>query len=102
MRLEPCNGIVLTVTTSSVVASRPCLLTHVSLNPAAAAATVSLYDPLPNTTTTVGATLRVTLVAAASVSSTHMALDSAVEFSNGCVAVVTGTGATANVGTATV
>lgn len=106
MRPETCNGAVLTVTASSVIASRNCVVTHVSINPAAAASAISLYDPpyaptLPGvapTLTTTGATLRVTINTPASVSSASLPLIAGVEFQNGCIAVVTGTGATANVG----
>lgn len=108
MRPESSNGIVLTVTASSVIAARNCIVTSLALNPAAAACTVSLYDPLPwiaapgvtaGTPTTVGATLRVTLSNAASVGSVSSNINSSgIEFVNGCIAVVTGTAATANVG----
>jgi hypothetical protein len=97
MRQEPSNGVVLTVTASATVSDRNCIVQAVSLNPAAAACTVSLYDPLPNTVTTTNATLRVTLSAPASVASPCLPLPSGVEFSNGCIAVVTGAGATATV-----
>lgn len=107
MRQEPSNGIVLTVTATSVVSDRNCIVTSVALNPAAAACTVSLYDPLPviqapgitaAAQTTVGATLRVTLSSPASVGSTVLPLTSGIAFANGCLAVVTGVGATAGVG----
>lgn len=110
MREESSTGVVLTVTASANVATRNCIVTSVSLNPAAAGCSVSLYDPAPFVTspgvtptlTTVGATLRITLVAPASVSSVSHALNSGVEFANGCVAVVTGAGATANIGFAVI
>jgi hypothetical protein len=104
MREESSNGVVLTVTASAVVSDRNCVVTAISLNPAAAACTVSLYDPLPviqapgitaAAQTTVGATLRLTLSAPASVASPCLPLPSGVEFANGCLAVVTGAGATA-------
>lgn len=108
MRPESSNGVVTTVTTSAVIAARNCIVTSLALNPAAAACTVSLYDPLPwiaspgvtaGSPTTVGATLRVTLVNAASVGSVSAMINtSGIEFVNGCIAVVTGTGATANIG----
>lgn len=102
MRQETCNAAVLTVTASSVISARNCVITHVSLNPAAAACTVSLYDPLPfvagTAPTTVGATLRVTLSSPATVATPSLPLLAGAEFANGCIAVVTGAGATANVG----
>lgn len=107
MRPETCTGVVLTVSASAPISANNCVITALSLNPAAAACTVSLYDPLPQikapgvtsaAQTTVGATLRVTLSAPASVGSVSIPLPSAIEFQNGCIAVVTGTAATANVG----
>jgi hypothetical protein len=93
------NGVVTTVTTSATIANRNCIITSVSLNPAAAACTVSLYDPpVGGVMTTTGATLRITLSAPASVASACSPLDSGIEFANGCVAVVTGIAATANIG----
>lgn len=106
MREESSNGVVLTATASVVVSDRNCVVTALNLNPAAAACTVSLYDPLPviqapgvtaGAQTTVGATLRVTLVAPASVGSVSIPLPSGIEFANGCLASVTGAGATATV-----
>lgn len=111
MREESSNGVVVTVTASSVIALRNCIVTAVCLNPAAAACTVSLYDPLPwigapgvtaASPTTVGATLRVTMTAPASVSSVSTPYTSGIEFANGCIAVVTGTAATANIGWAVI
>lgn len=107
MRPETCNGAVLTVSANALVSNRNCVITHISLNPAAAACTVSLYDlPPPSSAvvvtqgnaTTVGATLRVTLSSPATVASPSLPLLAGVEFANGCIAVVTGAGATANVG----
>lgn len=102
MRQEPSNAIVVPVTASQTIAARNCVVTAVTLNPAAAACTVSLYDPPPNTATTTNATLRVTLVAPASVSSAVLPLSSSIEFANGCIAVVTGVGATSTVAWATI
>ncbi len=107
MRNEPSNGVVVTVTATSVISSRNCIVTLLSLTPAAAACTVSLYDPpyaptapgAAPTLTTTGATLRVTLSAPASVGSVSVPCSaSGIEFANGCIAVVTGVAATANVG----
>lgn len=97
MRPEPSDGVVMTVTASATVSDRPCVVQAISLNPAAAACTVSLYDPPANTVTTTDATLRVTLSAPASVASACLPLPSGVIFNNGCVAVVTGAGATATI-----
>jgi hypothetical protein len=98
----PSDGVVVTVTASYVVSDRNCVVTGVSLNPAGASCAVSLYDPPPVTSaggaqTTTGATLRVTLVAPASVASPTLSLENGIQFSNGCIAVVTGTGATATI-----
>jgi len=106
MREEPSRGVVLTVSASAPVSSNNCLVTAISLNPAAAAATVSLYDPLPQikapgitsaAQTTVGARLVVSMSAAASGGSVTLPLPSALEFNNGCIAVVAGVGATVSV-----
>lgn len=109
MREEPSNGVVVTVTTSSIISNRNCIVTGVGLNPSAAACTISLYDPPPfvtlqsgpgtaaGTPTTVGATLRITMSGAAAASSISTPYTSGVEFANGCIAVVTGVGATANI-----
>jgi hypothetical protein len=98
MNLEPSDGVVVTTAGSpTTVSNRNCIVTAVSLNPAAAACTVSLYDPPVNTTTTTNATLRVTLSAPASTLSACLPLPSGVQFLNGCIAVVTGAGATATI-----
>lgn len=97
MRPEPSNGVVVTTSASAVVSDRNCIVTALSLNPAAAACTVSLYDPPAGTSTTTNATLRVTLSSPASAVSACLPLPSGIEFSNGCIAVVTGAGATASV-----
>ncbi len=102
MRPEPSNSVVLTVTASSVIANRNCIITGLELVPAAVSCTVSLYEPawfleggIPTTT---NATLKVTLSAAAAGDSIPFPqAASGVEFKNGCVAVVVGTGAQANV-----
>lgn len=108
MRPESSNGTVLTVTVNALISNRNCIATSLALNPAAAACTVALYDLPPpadatvftqGNATTVGATLKVTLVAPASVGSVSSQINaSGIEFANGCIAVVTGAGATANVG----
>lgn len=108
MRPEPSNGTVLTVTANALISNRNCIVTSLALNPAAAACTVSLYDLPPpasatvvtqGNATTVGATLKVTLSNAASVGSVSAYINtSGIEFANGCIAVVTGAAATANVG----
>lgn len=111
MREETSNGVVLTVSASAPVSACNCVVTSVTLNPAAAACTVSLYDPLPQikapgvtsaAQTTVGATLRIALAAPASVASVAVPYASGIEFQNGCIAVVTGAGATASVGYAVI
>lgn len=112
MREETSNGIVLTVTASSVIAARNCVITSVCLNPAGAISAIQLYDPLPviqapgvtaAAQTTVGATLRVTLTSSAlGNDSIPLAFSSGVEFANGCIAVVTGASATAGVTWATI
>lgn len=107
MIIETCNATVLTVTANALISNRNCVVTHVALSPAAAASVVSLYDlPDPSSATvvtqgnatTVGATLKVTLVTPASVATTSLPLVSGIEFKNGCIAVVTGAGAQGCVG----
>lgn len=92
------NGIVVPVTAAQTLANRNCAVTSLALNPAAAACTVSLYDPLPGLTVVAGATLRYTLTAGANSSSSFSGMDSGIEFANGCIVVVTGVGATASIG----
>lgn len=107
MRPESSNGIVLTVSASAPVSACNCVITSITLNPGSATSSISLYDPLPQikapgitsaAQTTVGATLRVTLLGVANGSSVVYTPTSAVEFQNGCIAVVAGTAATASVG----
>lgn len=100
MRVEPSDSISLSVTVAGAVCHRPCAVQSVTLTPAAAASTVSLYDPpvLPEggTLTTTGATLLVTLNAVANGASVVLPLSgSGINCKNGCVAVVTGSGAVA-------
>ena len=112
MRPESSNGVVLTVSASAPVTTRNCIVTSLCLTPAAAACTVSLYDPLPviqapgvtaAAQTTVGAILRLTLSAPASVGSVSCNINtSGIEFINGCIAVVTGVAATSSVGWQTI
>lgn len=105
MRTESSVGIVVPVTAAQIIATNNCVVTALTLNPAAAACTVILYDPLPviktpgvtaATPTITGATVVCTLVAPASVSSVTLALPSAIECKHGLIAVVTGLGATAS------
>lgn len=94
MRLEPCDSTHLTVTASSVVSDRPCIVQAVILTPAAAASEVILYDAL----TSVATKIKVDVKAAASTSSVVVPISgSGIVFSTGCTAVVTGTGAVAQV-----
>lgn len=110
MRLEPCDGIALTVTVNAIVCARPCVVQGVVTTPAAAASTISLYDPAPlpytltaGVATTVGATLRVTLNSVANGASVVLPLSgSGIAFQNGCIAVVTGAAATGFVQVATI
>lgn len=96
-RTEPSDSVVVTVSASSVVSNRNCIVQAVALTPAAASCTVELYDPPYGTTTTTGATLKVVIGAAAAGGTTDLASDSGIQFNNGCVAVVAGAGAQATV-----
>lgn len=107
MREETSNGVVLTVSASAPISACNCVVTSVTINPGSAASSISLYDPLPQikapgitaaAQTTVGATLRITLQGVANGASVVYTPTSAVEFNNGCIAVVAGTAATASVG----
>lgn len=102
MRLEPCDSVVLSVTASAVISDRPCIVQGASLTPAAAIGVLSLYDPSgQGVTTTVGATLRVVVSAAANgATGAHPCSASGIAFNNGCIAVVTGAGAQATVSSA--
>lgn len=101
MRLEPCDGTALTVSANAIVQPAACIVQGVVITPAAAASTISLYDPaaLPylltaGVATTVGATLRVTLNAVANGASVVLPLSgSGIRFQNGCIAVITGSAA---------
>lgn len=98
MILEPNDYAALTVTASSVVVgpSVSGILYGITLTPAAAACSVSLYDPLPGASTTVGASLIIQLNAVANGASISAAADATgVRFQNGLIAVVTGAGAQA-------
>lgn len=98
MRIEPSDCVVVTVSASSIVSDRPCIIQGCVITPAAASCTVLLYDPPPNTQTTTGATLKLSLAGAAAGGSAGIDLSaSGVVFNNGCVAVVAGDGAVANV-----
>lgn len=99
-RLEPSDYKPLTVTASSVICARPCVVQAVCITPAAAASAISLYDPAPfvegTTPTTTNATLVVTIAAVANGSTIVLPVSaSGINFKNGCVAVVTGAAATA-------
>lgn len=103
MRLEPCDSVVLTVTATALVVNRQCILQGLVLTPAAASCTVALYDPAPlpyvltaGVATTTGATLRVVMAGAAAGGSVCLpSSGSGAMFLNGCIAIVTGTGAQA-------
>jgi hypothetical protein len=82
----------LTVATT-VVSSKAALLTGVMLNPAAAASTVTLFD---NGSAGSG-TMLALLTAVANGTSVSVTFNSAIFCANGITAVVTGTGATAQV-----
>lgn len=103
MRVEPSDSIVATVVAAGqVISNRPCIVQGVALTPAAASCTVLLYDPAPfvegGTPTTTNATLKVQLSAAAAGASANLAQSgSGIAFQNGCVAVVSGTGAVCTV-----
>ena len=98
MRLEPCDAVVSTVSASTVISDRNCIVQGLILAPAAVSCTVALYDPPRGTTTTTNATLRVVLAgAAAGGSVTADCSAHGIQFLNGCVAVVTGTGAQATI-----
>lgn len=108
MRLEPCDAIVQTTTATALIVNRNCILQSCTLTPAAASCTVALYDPAPlsdlltaGNATTVGATLRVTLQAAASGGSVSTDLSGhGAVFNNGLIAIVTGAGSAATIVTA--
>lgn len=107
MRIEPSDSIVVTVTASQIIGPaviRPVIIQGVSITPAAAAGTVALYDPIQQgVTTTVGATLRVIVGAVLSgATASHPCSASGIQFNNGCIAVVTGTGAQATISYAVV
>jgi hypothetical protein len=101
MRQEPSNVTVLTVTASSVVANRNCIISGIALSPAAASCSVSLYEPAwfieGTAPTTTNAVLKATLTAAAAGGTVNFPNVTGMEFKNGCVAVVAGTGAVCNV-----
>ncbi len=99
MILEPSRGVVVTVTTTALIASAPTVISSLVLTPAAASCTVQLIDPaLPGVTVSTGGTLRMVVQAAASgASASYDCSGSGVLFNNGVIAVVTGTGAQANI-----
>lgn len=111
MRLEPCTSVVLATTATSVVVGRNAILQGCLLTPAAASCTVALYDPAPvpyelitaGVATTVGATLRVVLQAAAAGGTVSSDISAhGISFNNGIIAIVTGAGAQATIVTATI
>jgi len=95
-RSEPNDAVVLTVTASAVISNRNCIISGVAVAAAATTCSVALYDPPVGTTTSTGATLRVVLNAIAA-DTVVWHCDGGAQFLNGCVAVVTGTGAQATV-----
>jgi hypothetical protein len=111
MRLEPCDSVVQATTATQIIVGRPCILQGCLLTPAAASCTVALYDPAPTAfspitqgiATTVGATLRVVLQAAAAGGTVTSDISAhGIAFNNGIIAVVTGAGAQATIVTATI
>jgi hypothetical protein len=105
MRLEPCDGIVLSVGTNYIVSDRNCVIQGVILAPAAVSCTVTLYDPAPlpylltaGVATTVGAVVRVVLAGAAAGGSVTGDISAhGIAFNNGCLVTVAGTGALATI-----
>lgn len=100
MRLEPSDSVVATVVSAGqVIMQGPCIVQGIALNPAAASCTVLLIDPAgQGVTTTTAGTTKVQLAAAAAGSSACLgASGSGIAFSNGCIAVVAGAGATATI-----
>ncbi len=100
MRIEPSNSSgVLTVTATSVVCNSNCIVQAIVLNPGSTTSTVTLVDPSGQgvTVSTNGSTV-VQLSGAANTSSVVLPISgSGIEFKNGCIAVVAGTGASASV-----
>lgn len=96
MRNEPSDSVVVTVSTSSVISNRNCIILGAACAAAATTAQVLLYDPPVNTTTTTNATLRLVLNAQAADTPVFHS-DGGIQFLNGCIAVVAGTGAQATV-----
>lgn len=96
MILEPVNSSgVLTTTATTVVCTTNCHITNVVLNPGSAASVINIYDPaLQGVTTSVGATLVMRLVGAASGSSVATTMTRPLELKNGCLVEITGAAAT--------
>lgn len=98
MRTEPCTPVYVTVSATSVVSDRNCIVQSITLTPAAAAAEVQLFD---EAATSVAASIKISVKAVANGASVVVPISgSGLSFNKGCVAVVTGTGATATIGVA--
>lgn len=95
-RTEPSDSVVLSVTASAPVSDRNCIILGVVAAAAATTCSVALYDPPSGTQTTTGGTLKLVVNAQAADSPVYHS-DGGIQFLNGCVAVVAGTGAQATV-----
>lgn len=93
--MDAITNIRLSVTATTVVCPQTCKVTHISLNPGSGASTVLLYD---SATTTTGVAIKIDAVGPANAATVPVLLTYPVFFANGVTAVVTGTGATANIG----
>jgi hypothetical protein len=99
MRLEPCDGVYISTSIATVVISnRPCIVHGVILSPGSAASAITLLDPLTGTTSSTNAVTKLHVHGVANgASNSYNGSGSGLVFNNGCVAVVTGTGAQATV-----
>lgn len=95
-RNEPSDSVVLSVTASATVSDRNCIILGVAAAGAATTCAVSLYDPPRGVMTTTGATLKLVVNGPAADTAVYHS-DGGIQFLNGCVAVVAGTGAQATV-----
>lgn len=100
MRIEPSDSIHLSLSTATqVIVSRPCIVQGVVLSPGSAASTISLIDPSgQGVQVTTSGTVKVQMAGVANGASIPLGQSgSGIAFQNGCIAVVTGTGAQATV-----
>jgi hypothetical protein len=99
MRLEPCDAIyVSTSTATTVVTDRPCIVQNVILSPGSAASGILLIDPVVGTLLSTSGTTKLYLHGVASGASiSYNGSGSGIAFNNGCIAVITGTGAQATI-----